>query len=144
MPLAVEATHTLFDTLQTALGELNIQVCVLEGIAYRRNSVVMHMRVLKEHQDSGIQEGGETSVLVEVFATRVRKSRIWAADVDLQRILDRLRFSPSLDRKLCLLFIVEAFTLLSDTAVPQQHASTMQCPHGFLRRNGNVVHWVGT
>ena len=49
---------------------------MLEGIAYRRNSVVMHMRVLKEHQDSGTRKNRKISLLVEVFATRVRKRGI--------------------------------------------------------------------
>lgn len=51
MPLTVEASYTLVNALQTATGELNIQMCMLEGIAYRRNSVVMHMRVLEERQN---------------------------------------------------------------------------------------------
>jgi len=53
MSLAVETPYTLFNALQAATGELNIQVCMLEGVTYRRNSVVMHMRVLKGHQDFG-------------------------------------------------------------------------------------------
>lgn len=51
MPLTVEASYTLVNALQTATGELNIQARMLGGVAYRRNSVVIHMRVLKEHQD---------------------------------------------------------------------------------------------
>jgi len=49
MPLTVEPPHTLFDPLQTATDELNIHVCMLEGTTYRRNSVVMHIRVLEGH-----------------------------------------------------------------------------------------------
>jgi len=66
--LTIEATHTLVNALQTATDELNIQVCISEGVAYRRNSVVMNMRVLKEHQGLGVQERKRYS-LVEVFAT---------------------------------------------------------------------------
>jgi len=53
MPLAVETPHTLFNALQATTSELDIQVCMLEEVIYRRNSVVMHMRVLKEHQGLG-------------------------------------------------------------------------------------------
>lgn len=69
MPLTVEAAQTLVNALQTATGELNIQVCMPEGVAYRRNSVVMHMRVLEEHQDLGTSEKRRMGSLVEVFAT---------------------------------------------------------------------------
>ena len=63
MPLAVETPHTLLNALQTTTGELDIQVCMLEGVTYRRNSVVMHMRVLKEHQDLGTQEDRKIAYL---------------------------------------------------------------------------------
>lgn len=75
MPLAVEGPHTLFDALQTATDELNIQVCMLGGETYRRNSVVIYMRVLKGHQGLD-NEDRRKGLLVEVFATRVRKGSV--------------------------------------------------------------------
>ena len=64
MPLTVEAAHTLVNTLQTAADELNIQVSMPEGETYRRNSVVMYMRVLKENQDlDAWEEGGVDSLI---------------------------------------------------------------------------------
>jgi hypothetical protein len=89
-----------------------------EGVTYRRNSVVMHIRVLEGCQKLCARGEREMGSLVEILAARVRKSRVWAANVDLQRILEGKRFPPGFDCELRLLFLVDTLALLSYTAIP--------------------------
>jgi hypothetical protein len=75
MPLAVETPHTLFNALQTAAGELDIQVYTLEGDLPSKLGSDAHTGA-EGTSGLGCPGGSGEGLLVEVFATRVRKGRI--------------------------------------------------------------------